>query len=367
MSKTSIALAGALATCVAATTADARELTYGHYVSSVHVMNVEGMTPYFDRVSAATGGELTFKTFWGGAMGGPKELLGAVGDNVLDSGGTVDVYMKKALPTSALLSSLFVPADDVLAFGAAMNEYQLLNCPSCTKDYERANVVPVAFYSTSPYLLMCTSKVTTLDELAGKKARATSRMGILMQTMGATPVSISSGEMYEALQRGAADCSVGSAAWLTDYNIKDFVKSIIKDPLGAYIGSLVLDVNADVWSDLSEDQRAAMINEAPQMVADIMFGYLKKDDVAIEAAIAAGATVYPAGDDFRTKLEEIRPTEWDAAIAAGEEDGIENAREIIEGFRATVDKWRAIVAEVDGDKAAYAAALEREIFSKMKP
>ena len=248
-----------------------------------------------------------------------------------------------------------------------MNEYQLLNCPDCAKDYERANIVPVAFYSTSPYLLLCTSKVTTLDELAGKKVRATSRMGVLMQTMGAAPVSITSGEMYEAMQRGAADCSVGSAAWLTDYNIKDFVKSIVKDPLGAYIGAMTLDVNADVWSDLTEGQRAAMINEAPQMIADIMYGYLDKDQVAIEETVANGGMVYPAADDFRAKLEEIRPTEWDAAIEAGEKDGIANAREIIEGFRATVDKWRGIVAEVGDDRAAYAEALRREVFSKMTP
>lgn len=364
---TASALALALA-AVSAPAAGAAEISYAHYISSVHVVNTKGITPYSERVTEKTGGELTFETFWGGAMGGPKELLGAIETGVIDSGGVVDVYLKTALPYSNLLSSLFVVADDVKVYGAAINEFQLLHCPGCLKDYENNEVVPLAWYPTSPYLLMCTSDVRTLDDLAGKKVRATSRMGVLMQNMGATPVSITSAEMYEAMQRGQADCSVGAAAWLTGYNIKDFVKTIIQDPLGAYIGSGLMNMNAYTWEDLTEAQRQALIDELPELVADTTWAYLEEADAATKLTVEEnGAQYVAAADDFRDKLLELREAEWDAAIAQGEADGVEDARAVVDSFRQTVEKWRGIVAETGDDKAAYAAALDAEIFSKLKP
>ncbi|MEC9435468.1 MAG: C4-dicarboxylate TRAP transporter substrate-binding protein [Pseudomonadota bacterium] len=357
--------ASALAGAALAAPAMARDLSYGGYISATHPVNTAGLNPYFEKITADTNGSIQWKTFYGGAMGGPKELLGAVGDNVLDAAGVVDVYVKSDLPHSVLLSSLFVAADDVLAFAAAMNEFQLLNCPSCLKDYEKNGVKPLAWYSTSPYVLMCTSKVTSLADLQGKKARATSRMGVLMNTLGATAVSVTSAEMYEAMQRGQADCSVGSAAWLTAYNIKDFVKSIVSDPLGAYIGSMVMNLNQDVWDDLEENEQAAIIDGLPDLIANIQWAYLAEDSEAIAAAEAAGAKVYPADKDLADKIAEIRPGEYAAAAEQGKIDGIENADEIIQGYKTLVDKWRGIVAETGGDKAKYAEALRTEIFSKL--
>ncbi len=362
------ATASALALALAAPAAQAAEISYAHYISSVHVVNTEGVTPYFEGVTEATGGEVTFETFWGGAMGGPKELLGAISTNVIDAGGVVDVYLKTALPHSNLLSSLFVVADDVKVYGAALNEYQLLHCPGCLKDYEDNEIVPLAWYPTSPYLLMCTSDIRTLDDLAGKKVRATSRMGVLMQNMGATPVSITSAEMYEAMQRGQSDCSVGAAAWLTGYNIKDFVKTIIEDPLGAYIGSGLMNMNVYTWEDLEPAQRQAFIDGLGQLVADTTFAYLDEADRAIKLTVEEnGAQYVPAADDFRAKLLELRQAEWDAAIAQGEADGVEDAQGVVDGFREVVEKWRGIVAETGDDKAAYAQALQTEIFSKLQP
>ena len=364
--------AAALALSTAATlapgAAEARELSYAHYISPVHVVNTEGMAPFFERVTEATGGELTFKAYWGGSMGEAKELLGAIDTNIVDAGGIIDLYVKTALPHSNLLSSLFLPADDPKVFGAAMNEYQLLHCPGCLEDYEDNNVVPLAWYPTSPYLLMCTSEVATLDQLAGKKVRATSRMGVLMQNLGATPVSITSGEMYEAMQRGQADCSVGAAAWLTAYNIKDFVASILTDPLGAYIGSGLMNMNVYSWEDLEGSERQAIVDNLGQLVADVTWAYLDEADRAPQLTVEEnGAALVEAGPDLKARLGELREAEWEAAIAAGEEDGIDDARAYIEGFREIAEKWRGIVAEVGDDKAAYAEALNREIFSKLEP
>lgn len=347
--------------------AGAEELSYGGYISATHPVHSVGLDPFFARVTEATGGELTWTTFYGGAMGGPKELLGAIGDNILDSGAVVDVYTKSSLPVSAMISGLLATADDSRLYGAAMAEHELLNCPSCAEEREDNGIVALGYYATSPYVLMCAEPVSTLDELAGKKVRTSSRFGAMMQGMGATAVSITSAEMYEAMQRGSTDCAVGPAAWLTSYNIKDFVRSVVSTPLGAYYGTMVLTMNADRWEDLEPAHKQAIIDNIPQMTADINWVYLEEADAAMaEVAAREDGQVVEASEDFMSAVAAFREGEYDVAIKQGEEDGIDDAAEIVASFRATVDKWRKIMSEeVGDDKAKYAAALKREIYDKL--
>lgn len=178
-------LAGA--TALAAVSASADEYTYGSFLQPTTRTIAEGQIPFFDRVKERTGGEVEFTSFWGGSMGGPKELLSAVEDGVIDSGLIVDVYTKKALPHAAALSSVFMLAEDPLVWGAAVNEFNLLRCPECRKDFENNNQIGLGWYSTTPYLLQCTSEVATLEDLQGKKVRSVSRLADLMSFMGAVP------------------------------------------------------------------------------------------------------------------------------------------------------------------------------------
>ncbi|MEC9435469.1 MAG: C4-dicarboxylate TRAP transporter substrate-binding protein [Pseudomonadota bacterium] len=361
-----LAAAAAIATALSAP-AGAEELSYGGYISATHPVHTIGLDPFFARVTEATGGELTWTTFYGGAMGGPKELLSAIGDNILDTGAVVDIYTKSSLPVSSLISGLLATADDSRLYGAAMAEHELLNCPACDEEREDNGVKALGYYATSPYVLMCAEPVSSLEELNGKKVRTSSRFGAMMQGMGATAVSITSAEMYEAMQRGSTDCAVGPAAWLTSYNIKDFVRSVVSTPLGVYFGTMVLTMNADRWEDLEPEYKKAIIDNIPQMTADINWVYLDEADEAM-AMVAAreDGQVVEASDDFKSALAAFREGEYDIAIKQGEADGIENAGEVVNSFRATVDKWRKIMAEeVGDDKAKYVAALKREIYDKL--
>ena len=69
----------AAVTCAAigfASPAQARKpLSYANHLPAIHPVNV-ALKTYFDGVTKASGGSLTFQMFPGGAMGGGKALLG---------------------------------------------------------------------------------------------------------------------------------------------------------------------------------------------------------------------------------------------------------------------------------------------------
>ncbi|SFJ16339.1 C4-dicarboxylate TRAP transporter substrate-binding protein [Albimonas pacifica] len=364
------ALMSGAAAVAAMAPAQAETYTYGSFLQPTAVTMRDGQIPFFERVKERTGGEVEFESFWGGSMGGPKELLGAIDDAVLDSGLIVDVYTKKALPHSSVISSAFILADDSLAWGAAVNEWQLLGCEGCKDDFADNGQIGLAWYSTTPYVLQCTSPVSTLEDLKGKKVRSVSRLADLMSAMGAVPVSVTVAEMYEAMQRGQVDCALGSPNYLNTYNIKDFVTSIIETPIGGYVSTLTLSVNLDAWDAMGEENRQVILDEIPQLLADIKWASFADDAAGIAETKEKGGQVVQPDQAFLDKLEEMRANEWEAVIAQAKEDGVQDAEQTVASFRAILEKWQGIVAEIDHDEAGrktFEEALRREIFSKVQP
>lgn len=355
----------AVAASATLATATARDLTYGSYTSSQHLIHRTGLDPFVKRVEEESGGDLTSEVFSGGAMGGPKELLKAVRDNVVDSAGIVDVYVKSDLPVTSMFSSLLILPDDMRVYAAAMNEMQLLNCPSCQAEHERSNMIGLMWYPTATYHLLCTSPVSSLEDLAGKKIRAASRMGVMLQDMGATAVSITTAEMYEALQRGQIDCAAGSAAWLDSYNLKDYVTAVMETPIGGFFGTIGFNMNRDTWDDLTDEQKAIIVRNLPEFVADVTYNYVVENDDAIEALAAGGGTLTQADDAFMAKLAAAREAEYKTVETLSQEAGIDDAGPLLATFRELVTKWQGIVAEVGEDQDAYEEALWNEIFSKI--
>jgi TRAP-type C4-dicarboxylate transport system substrate-binding protein len=71
-----------------------------------------------------------------------------------------------------------------------------------------------------PQTIYCNAPITSVDDLKGQKVRVfTPSMAALMQSFGATPVTIQFSEVYPSLQRGVATCAVtaptagNSAKW----------------------------------------------------------------------------------------------------------------------------------------------------------
>jgi len=342
------------------------KLTYGSSVPATHIVHRAGLEPFFERVAKDTNGSLTWELFSGGAMGGPKETLQTVKDSVVDSSLIVDAYLRRDLPASMVMTVLSTLADDSRVFAAAANETHLLACPKCVAERDKHNIVGLGFYSTGTYHLMCTKEINTLAAMKGVKVRATSRAGALVKYWGGTPVSVTTSEMYEALQRGQADCTMGATAWLTSYSLRDVIKSIVSEPTGAYFSALFMNMNKDRWNSLSDAERTAIIRNLPGLIADTVYAYIASGEESIAEAVKAGAVVSDADAAMKAKLEEFRKGETKVALAYAKKAKLEDADEIIATFLSKVEKWRKIVAEIDGDKQKYEEALWREIFSKLK-
>ena len=204
-----------------------------------------------------------------------------------------------------------------------------------------------------------------LADLQGLKIRATSSVGRGMQAIGASPVSITTAEMYEAMQRGQIECAVGSTAWLNTYNLKDFTKLAWTNSLGSYFGTMNFAINKDSWDDLSPEHQQVFKDQMAGNVADIMWAYIEESEEGLTWLKENGGTVKEADQAFVDAWTKVQASAVDETIAQGKADGVEHADEIITTFMGLVDKWTKIMAEIGDDKAAYQQKLQEEIFSKI--
>jgi len=359
------AVSGAAALAITASAQAETKLTYGSWLPPAHVVVEKGLTPFFERVEKDSNGELTWELFSGGAMGGPKEALQIVLDGMVDSSLVVDVYYKSEIPVAVTMSDLFMMVDDQIAWGAALLETQLLDCPQCEEEFKEMGIKPLAFYSGGDYHLMCTEEVHTLDQVKNKKVRASSRNGALTEHWGGVPVSVTTAEMYEAMQRGQADCTIGAYAFLTSYGLKDLVTSIVETPIGGVFSAFVMQMTEDRWDDLSEEEKQVLLKNLPMLVADINFSYYESGLAAAEEAKAAGIQFYPMGDGMKASFDEFLAGEVDFSIAKATEAGVDNPQEIVDALMENVAKWKAIMAEIGLDREAYAKKLWEEVYSKL--
>jgi len=118
---------------------------------------------------------------------------------------------------------------------------------------------PLALWLSEPNVfIMRDHDIRTPADVAGLKIRVSgSAAAAAVEALGATPVQMPAGEIYNALQTGLIDGVITGASAIGDFRLDEVANSYT---LGAPLGriSFYLVMNADRYASLPEGQRAAL-------------------------------------------------------------------------------------------------------------
>ena len=287
-----------------------------------------------------------------------SEAAPGIRDGMADSGFVLFSYFPAEFPNTNLVAELtmLLELDDVapgkagLAYVGAMSEYIFQHCPECVQEFAAQNQVFTGASASAPYMLLCNDRVASLADIRGKRVRsAGAQWARWADAVGATPVSISVSDAYEALNQGVLDCTISSSVDLDIFKLAEVVTDVTPDvPGGVFGGTGVNNVNRDVWRSLSETQRRDLLHASAVLGAKISWDYQAGATQELARAPDAGIVVHPADDSLAGATRAF--IEKDAETIAdnyAQRHSIRRPAAMVETFRGLLSRWVEQVADVD--------------------
>jgi len=205
------------------------------------------------KVNAEGRGVIQINYLGGGAkVMPPFEVGNAIKSGVVDMANVTGNFYTNLLPESDALSVSTVPVQEWRKNGA----YDYVN--KLWGEKLNARYLGRAI-DNMPYHLFLKKPVTKAD-LSGMRLRGIPIYRDFFQSMGASVLTISPGEVYTALERGAIDGYGWPVSGLFDLSLQEHTKYRVEP--GFYNTEVGVLVNLNTWKRLNDKQRAVLTDAA---------------------------------------------------------------------------------------------------------
>lgn len=229
-----------------------------------------------DRITAATNGELVIETHAPGSIVGTGDKLIAAGRGTLDAAFTFPAYWVGQIPAAGHLNGnlgTFSSTQEMEYFFFEMGALDIVR-----EAYAERGVYLVGPIAGGGVTLFGKRPIRTLDDLRGYKIRTTGTAARVLEKLGAAPVSVAGGELYQALQTGVVDAAHwGSVSGGISMNFQE-VTSYIMQPDLIYPTNLEVFVNMDRWNALGEDHKR-VVHDAVRATTGIYTSKILHEDI----------------------------------------------------------------------------------------
>ncbi len=364
-------LCAAALSALGAHAAQAETLSYaGGWPSSAGANGA--LESYARAVEANSGGELKVKVY-------PLSLLNfaeanaGVKDGIADMATILTPYFAAEFPRLNMMAEAspmmgledFASPRSFMAFAGAMSELILTRCPGCLEEIAAQNQVFMGASATTSYILQCVTPAGSLEDLAGLRIRTAGPFwSRWVEAMGATPVTISINETFEALNQGVLDCTASNPTDMTAFRFIEAVDHVVDGAPGGQF-PLPTMINRDRWQGLDAQAKAAIMQANARLMAEMAWVYHEDGLAAFRDAAERGVEIAAPAPDLAEKSQAF--IEADLTSVAGayrEKYGIEDSEAMLGDLRELVGKWTVLIAEAE-TADALATVYWDEIYSKV--
>lgn len=278
---TSRGLVAAIVAGLAVTTAFAEtQIKVATFVPAKSVGVGKVIKPWMDAVQADIGNKAKLQGFWGGTLGkAPFKQFELVKNGVADVAWVLPGYTAGQFPQMGVFELPFLFRDGVEAsiVGWKLHEKGLL------KGLEDVHLV--GFFASEPNALFMRKPIKAISELENTKIRSAGAIHAKwLDMMKASPQTLSSAEMNEALNRGTIDGVVQGWTGMQTFKTMPLVDQAYTVPVGVIPFLLVM--NKQTWNALPKDVQAAVMKHG-----------------GLEMAESGGKAYTDVGEEIRAKAK----------------------------------------------------------------
>ncbi|MGB2200629.1 MAG: TRAP transporter substrate-binding protein DctP [Pseudooceanicola atlanticus] len=279
------------ATAVVGATAIAAQaettLRWGHYLSDSPYVQTE--KDFAAAVEERTEGRVKIEVTYAGGLGAGNELLTLAGRGAIDMAAVVPGYYSDQLLFWRVFQTPFVfdtPREAMEKAGAVDEQFESFQEELSKFGVKYLFHQPLgAYYLTGP-----DENCTTVEALEGKKIRSFGAdIPKAHEAIGAVPVSVGVGDVYEALQRGSLDYSFLNRGNVLAYRLFEPAKFSC-GPVMSIAGHLIV-INERTFNGISEEDQAVILEEAGKAAEAYIDNIEKIEDDAETQIVAEGGVV----------------------------------------------------------------------------
>ena len=317
--------AAAVAASMLAAPAGADTLRLAHWVPPQHTLTASTIEPL---IAATQASGLEIQVYPGGELGaGPLEQYARALTGVADIVWGLEGYTSSQFPRTMIAELPGALPEGMNGYDMLWNAYDagLLND-------EFPGTRPLALWLSEPNVfIMRDHDIRTPADVAGLKIRVSgSAAAAAVEALGATPVQMPAGEIYNSLQTGLIDGVITGASAIGDFKLDEVANSYtLNAPLGHI--SFYVVMNKAKYDGLSEGEKAALDAIAGRPLSkSAEDGWNARAAQVIEQISATGDnTVYTLSADERAAFEALTYPVTDKIVSEG---GYEDVLKTMQGM-----------------------------------
>jgi TRAP-type C4-dicarboxylate transport system substrate-binding protein len=328
MTRTARALAGAafsLALAASAAAQDKIELKASTFVPPTHWFLTDGFNPWAEEMAKRTNGRVAIRTFAGNSpFGNVANQADQVAAGVTDIGWGLNGVPAGRYPRTGIMELPLVAA----TAKAAAKTFWSMRESHLAEDYKGFKLLNLNCTNGLGFALR--EKVANkLDDLKGLRIRSpNNQIQSVLQFIGAVPVTMGPGQIYESLQKGTLDGATTGYDGVRGFRLEDVIKNYYVTRISLTCFHIVM--NQRKYESLPADVRQAIDETTAKWVDTFTVAWDKADALAQASAKAKGVVETRATDADRAEWKVRLKPVIDQLLANIEKQGVPNAREIHE-------------------------------------
>lgn len=259
-------------------------------------------------VEEKTQGQVKVKVFAGETLGKGKDTVTMVQQGIADIGWAVIPFFPGQFPITEVLSLPMLGVDSSKTGGKSLVQLYK-DSPDMQKEYANFKVLT---FTTSGNQFISTSKkkVSTIEDLKSLKLRVAGwGPSEMLKAVGASPISITPPEMYEACSKGVLDGYVFDWAGIQSSKLYEVSNYALITPFAAVPHAIIM--NKQKWESLPPDLQKIIDGISGEALSELIAQGFDQDAAGIENFKKLGKEVYTLTPDEQQKWQAAAKQIWD--------------------------------------------------------
>jgi TRAP-type C4-dicarboxylate transport system substrate-binding protein len=304
---------------------------------------------YMAAVEEWSGGKITFDIAFANAVAPPLEVDNALADGRLELGSVVPSFEPQEYPANAAFGASTQQGPNGPFAGTMISNTWWLDVAYDTPEMFQEgedhgfHIIQPA-YNSGLITLMCAEPKTGLSDLEGSTVIVGNQsQAKAVEGFGGASVSMAYPEIFEALQRGVADCSLNSLLVAELGGFTSEVPHVVSDPdAGFGSGAGAWAFSSSAWESYPLEVQQLLFDKLDAFMVSNFESIWTTIEGVVDDAVAADGSFSEFDDDAEASVQE---TNESILAELRENPALGDGEAFVDNVESSIDKWTTTITE----------------------